>query len=206
MTVIALSGWRMSGKDTVAEYLIREYGFIRVSFADALKERVAEAYDVPLEYMHEPGKKEMPLHQYPVIPGDPFCATIHDLLKAELKHGFWTPRALCILEGSTKRSVYSNYWVRTVVNQIQSDPDRNYVISDMRYATEADTLKLLLPGVITARVLRAATVDTQDPSERNLDEYEFNHYIRNTGTMEQLHSGLDDLILGIVPDERLREP
>lgn len=199
MVTLALSGWRGSGKDTAAEYLVKEHGFIRVSFADALKELVAQQYDIPLEYMHEPSKKELPLHQYPVIPGDPFGLTIHDLLTSELSSGYWTPRALCILEGSTKRSVYSNYWVRTVVQQIMQDPTRNYVISDMRYQTEADTLKLLLPNIITGRVVRWCTVDTQDPSERNLDSYEFDLYITNTSNLAALHNQLDDLVDTHVP-------
>lgn len=204
MTVIALSGWKGSGKDTVADYLVREHGFIRVSFADALKEMVAQQYDVPLEYMHEPSKKEMPLHQYPVIPGDPFSEAIQQLLSAELRSGYWTPRALCILEGSIKRSVYSNYWVRTVVQQIQQAPSQNYVVSDMRYVTEADTLKLLLPNVVTCRVVRWATVDTQDPSERNLDTYVFNHTFDNTGTRERLYDHVDGIVDRLIGPERLR--
>lgn len=37
MLIIAVSGKAFSGKDTVGEYLVKNYGFIRVASADALK-------------------------------------------------------------------------------------------------------------------------------------------------------------------------
>lgn len=203
-TILALNGWKGAGKDTVADYLVREHGFIRASFADALKQAVSEQFAIPLEYMHTPHLKELPLTQYPVIAGDPFSAQIHELLKSELKSGFWTPRALCILEGSIKRSVYSNYWVRHVISQIAQDITENYVISDMRYTTEADTLKLLLPDTVTVRVVREATVDTEDPSERNLDNYQFQYYLSNTGSQEKLYENVDSLLDAVYPVDTLK--
>lgn len=203
MTVIALSGWKMSGKDTATDLMVREYGFTRLSFADALKEMVAAQYNIPLDYMHQPGKKEMPLAQYPVIPGDPFAEQIQKMLGRELISGFWTPRALCILEGSIKRSVYSNYWVRQVITGL--DPGENYVISDMRYKSEADTLKLLLPDLVTIRIERFDSIDTQDPSERNLDDYRFDYTLQNRGTKEQFEIAISDLLGDLFGTERLRE-
>lgn len=192
--VLALSGWKGSGKDTAADYLVREHGFIRASFADSLKEMVAQQYNIPLNWMHDPTLKEVPVREYPVISGDPFAEQIHQMLGAELKSGYWTPRALCILEGSVKRSVHSNYWVRTIINRITDDSTGNYVISDMRYTTEADTLKFILPDAVTVRVVRRDDVDTQDPSERNLDSYRFQYRLDNRGSLESLHNNVDDLI------------
>lgn len=189
--VIALSGWKLAGKDTMTEYLVEEYGYTRKSFADPLKEQVARTYDIPLEYTHTPSKKEMPLSQYPVIAGDPFGETIHHLLRSELRTGFWTPRALCILEGSIKRSVYSNYWVASVVKEILASPDKKYVISDMRYKSEADTLKLFIPTLTTVRIERTDSIETTDPSERNLDDYVFDHKISNRSTVGTFHDNID---------------
>ena len=36
--IIGISGKLQSGKDTVADYLVKKYGFVRVAFADKLKE------------------------------------------------------------------------------------------------------------------------------------------------------------------------
>lgn len=191
--VIAMSGWRKSGKDTVADFLVREYGYRKLSFAAALKDMVSTTYKVPREYLDSQTHKEMPLHEYPAIPSDKFTAAIHDLLRGELSSGYWTPRALCILEGSIKRSVNSNYWVRSVANEILGTRG-NYVISDMRYKSEADTLRILLPSLITLRLDRFDSIDTQDPSERDLDDYKFDIVTGNRGTTEELYHTVGHII------------
>lgn len=194
--VIALSGWRGSGKDTVANYLVTEYGYKQMSFAARLKDVVASTYGVPREDLDDPTKKEMPLTTYPAIPSDPFSEKVHLMLRDELSSGYWTPRALCILEGSIKRSVHSNFWIRSVVEQILSSSE-NYVISDMRYKSEADTLRLFLPDMVTVRVERFDTISTTDPSERNLDDYPFDVYLSNRGTKELLYGQVDGLVTSI---------
>lgn len=44
MTVIGVSGSIGAGKDTVAAYLVRAHGFVRVGFADALKAEVRQRF------------------------------------------------------------------------------------------------------------------------------------------------------------------
>ena len=36
--IIGLSGYAQVGKDTVANYLVEKYGFVKVSFADPIRE------------------------------------------------------------------------------------------------------------------------------------------------------------------------
>ena len=50
MTVyIGLAGWARSGKDTVADYLVKNHGFTRVSFADPMREALL-ALDPNIEF------------------------------------------------------------------------------------------------------------------------------------------------------------
>lgn len=191
--VYALSGWRTSGKDTAADLLVREFGFNKLSFAAKLKDMVARDYNLPREWF-DTAQKEAPLTQYPVIPGDSFAETLHELLASELKSGFWTPRALCILEGSAKRSVHSNYWVRSVASEILSDTGtRDFVISDLRYKSEADTLKLLIPTIRLVRIERYDTIETRDPSERDLDDFKFDAVLQNKGTVTEFLTNVLDM-------------
>jgi hypothetical protein len=195
--LIAISGWKGSGKDTAGAYLVGEYGYRPISFAYELKNMVAQTYGVHRFWMDDRTKKEMPLLTMPVIATDPFSAAIHSLLKDELSSGYWTPRALCILEGSIKRAVYSNFWVRKVVEIISKDPIHNYVITDMRYANESDVLKLMIPSTVTLRVERPdLVITTQDPSERNLDNYRFNSTLINNGSIQDLQSLIDSYMRG----------
>lgn len=209
-TIVALSGWKGSGKDTAADYLVNHRNFTKLSFAARLKDMVATAYSIPREWLDQRDKKDMPLTQYPVINTDNFTGILQGLLYRELESGFWTPRALCILEGSAKRSVHSNYWVQSVIREIlESDHDR-FVISDLRYRSEADTLGLFLPAptidLKLVRVNRYAMIDTQDPSERDLDDYKFMYEINNEGSKEHLYEIMDIITRFINVKSRVLNP
>lgn len=190
--VIALSGWKYSGKDTVAEYLRAAHGYQPISFASLLRERVSQMYNLDMNLLTDPGKKEMPLTEYPAIITDPNTEVIQELFGDSLRNGCWTPRALMILEGSIKRAVYPNYWIRSVVNTILNNPQYKWAITDTRFLSEVDSLKILIPGIQFWRIERFDNAPaTFDPSERDLDEYEFDRYISNRGNYELLYSMVD---------------
>jgi hypothetical protein len=188
--VIAISGWRGSGKDTAADFLVGEFGYTKLSFAKPLKDLVAETYGIDRAMLDSASGKETPLQQYPVIPTDAFTATVQERLTSELSSGYWTPRALCILEGSMKRAVHANHWVRRVAGIITGIPDMNFVISDLRYQSEADTLKLLVPEIKLLSLDRFDSIDTVEASERDLDNYRFDYRITNRKSVEELYNQL----------------
>ena len=194
--LIAFSGHRGSGKDTAGLHLVNAYGYKTVSFAKELKNMVADQYEIDRDAMDDRFRKDAPLLNMPVIPTDKFTLAIHALLHDELKTGFWTPRALCILEGSIKRSVYGNYWVKRVLEKVMGD-DNRYVITDMRYKSEADTLKMMIPDTKLVRINRPDNIiTTQDPSERDLDSYKFDHYINNAATIGDLYNEASKILGG----------
>lgn len=199
--ILCISGWKNSGKDTVADYLEKHYGYSKVSFAAALKDLVASLFNVPRSYMDDRAQKEAALLQYPVIATDSFSSKIHDMLRSEFRDDHWTPRALCILIGSIMRSVYSNYWVSRVAESLRRIPTGKYVISDMRYKSEADVIKIMFSReeVLCIRINRYDAIDTQDPSERDLDDYKFDIVMGNRHSVESLHSTVDAIMhnLGI---------
>lgn len=49
MRIIGLHGPARSGKDTIADYLVATYGFMKFAFSDALYREVANAYGLPDE-------------------------------------------------------------------------------------------------------------------------------------------------------------
>lgn len=225
MKIFAVSGWKGSGKDMVADYLVRERGFKRVSFADKLKDIVAEQFDVPRTHLDSVQHKEAPILSMPVDPKDEYSRMINEYLYKQFRYAdggaptgfryengkflgvrlmnvmeteiigeqetigeyvrksvteqlYWTPRALAILEGSTKRSANSNYWVERAVKNL--DPDKNYVISDARFKNELAQLNISAPGaVVEVRINRFHDVNSTDASERDLDDYQFENVINN---------------------------
>lgn len=212
--IIGISGWKRSGKDTAAEFLIAEHGYKKVSFADPLKVMVAEEYGIPLSWCYDQDKKEAPISSLPVTPKDKFTESIAGLLYNEFKtakgeslkadsiatgDAFWTPRALCILKGSTNRSVDSQYWVKRAIDKIKNSEHDKFVISDFRYRSEMEQFKEAFNGSSTftnIRINRFASVDTTDPSERDLDNYEFDFVVENKTTLENLYKTVGGIVAG----------
>lgn len=231
MKVIAISGYKRSGKDTSAEILVNDHNFKRVAFADILKDMVAKEYNIPREHCDDPKFKEAPIVHLPVTPKDDFSLMLCKFMVREFRdiNGhmpaeayvdpsgaflgvmgrhvaqlYWTPRALCILKGSTNRAVTSQFWTEQAINQItrvmNSDAPggvcNGFVISDLRYRSEVEQLRLAFgKDLITVRVNRAESASL-DPSERDLDNHKFDVVIDNTGTIEDLKLKLKELING----------
>lgn len=198
--VIAISGWKRSGKDSIAEYLLKRPGVKRFGFADTLKDMVATMFNVPRSYCDDARFKEWPLAEYPVETKDNFTKVIHELLKGEFKDykntDYWTPRALCILIGSICRSVNSNYWVNQVSCQIKMDKENNlFVIADLRYKSEVEELrKQFGKDLVAVRVNRFTSNPSTDASETDLDNYsKFDYNVDNTGSLEDLYKQVDQL-------------
>lgn len=232
MKVIALNGWKRSGKDTVGEFLIKSNSFTRVSFADPLKNMVSAEFNIPRSDIDNPETKEAPIMLLPVLPRDNFTLGLCKMLYKEFRTAsgqtpldfyvdesgaflgvmgrnveqlYWTPRALCIFKGSGNRAVRSDYWVQKAIEYVNTadliakevGEEGKVVITDMRYRSEMEQLYTAFgKDLTTVRINRFDSVDTQDPSERDLDNAKFDVIIENKGTIEELKTKVKELIKG----------
>lgn len=226
MKVVLVSGWKGSGKDTLAENLINNHNFKRVAFADPLKDMVAEEYDIPRSHLDDRKYKETAILKYPINPQDSFSRQLSEMMIGEFRdtHGvapvgftyidgqfygkveengetltvrvYHTPRSLAILKGSTNRFVTPSYWVERAVNDMKANPNGLYVISDLRYKSEVGQVRNLIgpENTVTIRVNRFETTQSVDPSERDLDDYSFDHVISNRGSIEDLYRKSEEIL------------
>lgn len=223
MAVLCLSGWKGSGKDSCADYLIRKYGAVRVALADPLKDNVAEEFQIDRTSLDDPSKKESPLLKFPVQAKDGFSKNVTGFMIREFRTAsgfppdpahtriengnfeaflnnweqlYWTPRALAILKGSTNRSVTSDYWVQKTFQKIEALPKSTMsVVTDLRYQSELKQFDNHFKGsAVFIRINRFKDSPSSDPSERDLDNAEFDYYIDNTKTLLDLYGQLNDII------------
>lgn len=219
MKVIALSGYKRSGKDTAAEVLIQN-GYTRVAFADVLKDMAAEEYGIPRSHFDDPAYKERPILSLPVEPKDDFTemvtkfmlkefrteggnmplgyyiesGVLYGVMGRHIEKVYWTPRALAILKGSVNRSVKSDYWVSKAI-QAASEVDGPVVITDMRYKSEMQQLRYAFgDSLMTVRVNRFDSTESQDPSERDLDSASFDVILENKGSLEEFLNKVKGLV------------
>jgi hypothetical protein len=220
MCIISLSGLKGSGKDTVAEFLVTEKGFVRLSFASALK-------DVLSILFHWNRK---------VLDGN----TPEDRIKREEIDPYWSKKlgipnfsmrkAMTLVGTDVFRNHFNeNIWVyqveREILNLLERDPNTNIVISDTRFVNEITMLKSL--GAKTVLVQRQDPPEWYQsaleynrmknkeearmyihsryekniftlnihPSEWELVGYEFDFVIENNSTIEALNRKVQDVIL-----------
>jgi hypothetical protein len=212
--IFLIRGYKGSGKDMVAEYLEKEHGFGKLSFATLLKDEACRQYSVPRIAGDDQSLKEVALKEYPVYALDKFSEHVNSFLFREFRtldgkkaynfgyddnrmmfgvdeeaneigQLYHCPRSLFILEGSVKRSVNPNYWVDTVVKQL--NPSKNYIVPDWRYRSEVTGVKNAIAKlsvnleVYTVEIQRFESNEIQstDPSERDLDGFQFDFHIDN---------------------------
>jgi hypothetical protein len=130
--IIGLSGFAGAGKSTVAEYLVREYGFVRLSFASAVKDLTAAAFGWDRQRLDG--------------------ATPQDRIWREESDPFWSSRmrkpfspryALQYLGTDIFRNhVLPTIWCDNVVAKIRHlNTDANVVIDDVRFVNERNALR-----------------------------------------------------------------
>ena len=160
--IIALGTRKQVGKDTVGKYLIEKYGFKRLAFADALKEDVQDILD--------------------------YAGIDYDPADEENKEIF---RPMLIAYSELRRHLKPTYWLDKVVEVIDTFPDIDYVVTDMRYPNEADALRD--KGAVIVRINRNTGLKAE-PTEAVGDLIEPDWEIQNNGTFEELYDKVDTIV------------
>ena len=204
--VIGVCGFIGSGKGTVGDILVEDYGFEKISFADRLKDAAAELYGWPRHLLEGDTKESREWREQP----DPFWT---EELGREI-----TPRLVLQLMGTDcmRKGFDDNIWVLIVKQQILQNPEVNWVIPDVRFFNERAVIRDL-----NGQVWR---VDRGDPPEwidkaisdnryettwmtdypevhksewRWIDyDSEFNAVIKNDASLDELKAKVHSLIEG----------
>ena len=129
--IIGICGLIGSGKGTVADFLVEQRGFTKISFADKLKDGVASVFGWDRE-MLEGNTDESRAWREKV---DPYWST--ELGKPV------TPRLVLQLFGTDcmRNGFYDGIWVSLVKQQLLSHPETDFVIPDVRFENEADMIR-----------------------------------------------------------------
>jgi len=193
--IIGVCGLIGSGKGTVADMLVAEHGFVKVSFADKLKDAVSEMFDWPRD----------------MVEGD----TNESREWREKVDEFWTketgrqitPR-LVLQEFGTecmRQGFYDGIWVSLVKKRILDNPTTNFVVPDTRFPNEIKMIQELggnvwwvrrgqLPGWFVD--YRISAVEPRDihSSEWAWGRTDFDQIIDNNETVSELRNRVVDLL------------
>lgn len=126
--LIGVNGTKGSGKDTIGKYLVENYGFERLSFAQKLKDSAAALFDIdPLEW------EEL---------------KDNDLARIELwvnnrQHRTVSARYFLQLYGTeSHRNIFGDdFWLEALFKNYDPWDGKNYVITDARFNNELKAIK-----------------------------------------------------------------
>lgn len=218
--VIGLMGKKGSGKDTVAELLINEYGFNgKITATNILKKICSTCLGLDKSIFEE--KKDTPFHRpfkFSFSHARAIIDTVDQILSSEFKNAnglnkirstgtqnyaprvFKTPREILQFVGTELiQSLYKDFFPKTMYSQF-SEKQGGYVITDMRFTHEAgyahEVFQFFYPVKIVGREL------PHDGTESHKSENDWESIVPffelDNTNMDTLNTGLKILLRNIV--------
>jgi hypothetical protein len=199
--LIGICGFQSSGKDTITEYLIKEYGFIKLSFASTIKDIISVMFGWPRDKL-EGLTKEDRLWREQIDPWWSEKLKIPDL----------SPRYTMQYIGTDlfRKHFHTDIWVKIIENKINNylhqNDKQNIIISDCRFENEINMIIMLGGKIIQVhREIPSWFYKYRDgeyPEEiKSIHNSELewirchkDYNIENDGTIEQLYQNVSEII------------
>lgn len=173
--LLAFAGKAGSGKDTAADYLGSEYGFMKIAFADPLRLAAHHIFGVDHHYFTDRKLKEEPHPDWGMSPRRMLQLLGNDAMKPVFGSDVWIKR-----------------WEMTY-NVVHATDD--VAVSDVRFDIEADAVRAL--GGVVIHVTRPDAGLKNDAgshvSESGVAVQPGDLHLSNDGGLADLRNKLDDI-------------
>ena len=148
--IIGVCGFIGSGKDTIADYLVNLHHFRRESFANTLKDAVAQVFGWDRTMLEGRTKQAREWREQV----DPWWAD-----RLSIPH--LTPRYILQQWGTEvcRKNFHDDIWIASLENKLRNSQD-DVVISDCRFPNEIQAIKQA--GGIVVRVVRGPEPEWYD--------------------------------------------
>ena len=149
--IILLSGLAGMEEDAFADYLVKEHGYVKLSFADQLRENLSDTFNIDIKYFYDRKLKDVKFDveeirsSIKLFIDFAFYLNVEkqpsDMLRNFVIFGK-TPRDLLIDYSKHKRNLDESYFVDIVLNKIKNGfQNKNIVITDCMFKNEKKIFK-----------------------------------------------------------------
>ena len=191
--LIGLLGKKRVGKDTVAEYLIKKYNFIRYAFADPIKEIAKIMFNFSDEQLYG-NQKEIIDPRWGISPRNFFQKFGTEMTQYDIYKHF--PQLREKIPPREMWVVIFQEWYR---KKVEENPNIRVVISDVRFIHELNRIKEL-DGIII-RIIRP-DIELKNQNETHLSEIEnqdvvfdmIDFTIINNSEIKSYHNKIDKIM------------
>jgi len=184
--IIGIAGKKRSGKDTISDYLIQEYKFIKYGFADPIKDIAKIIFGFTEEQLYGNEKDIIDLH-WGIKPRDFFQKFGTDYGQFIFPEHF--PE---IFKGKNERGLWVKVFKNWYLDKLDKDPDIKVIINDVRFFHEYDIIKYL--GGYIIKVNRNNSLNDEHISENELDNTNFDCIIQNNSSIQDLYRKIKEII------------
>ena len=173
--IIGITGRKFNGKDTLGNYLVENYEYKKLSYADPIKDISRILFGFNDEQLYG-NSKEIIDPNWDVTP-----RTVMQFLGTEI----FRKQMHQIIP-----NIEENFWIKCLevkmINELKENPNKRFVICDVRFPNELEAIKKL--GGIVIRVKRNLSTngDTHE-SEKFIDELDVDFEIENSGNKAELY-------------------
>ena len=220
MNIIGISGLAGSGKDTVADMLLKHKGVIKVSLADPIKRFAAEMWGFSKEQLFGPSQfRNAPDPRYETSPGN--FLTPRKVLQhlgteggRAIDYDVWIRYALDV--SSTLLNAKPREWCYSPENGLQQyisqypqgefetlddfpEKVKAVIIPDCRFPNEIEQIKAA--GGILIRIVRpgaglkdAFGLHASEREMADIPDSDFSVVLQNSGTLDDLQQSVDILV------------
>jgi len=194
--IIGLCGFAGSGKGTLADILVENHNFRKISFATKLKDVASVMFGWDRDLLEGITDESRAWRE-----------EIDEYWSNELEQEV-TPRIVLQIFGTdcVRNNLHNNIWVSIVKKTLIDNPDVNWVIPDIRFPNEVDVIQQQLNGSVwwikrgeLPDWYRTAAVDNEIGSNDMLTKYsevheseyrwintQFDNIIDNDSSIEEL--------------------
>jgi len=179
MVLIGLLAKKYHGKDTAADYLVENHGFVKLSFAKPLKDICRILFGFSDEQLYGSLKEEIDSY-WQMSPRTVFQYVGTDMFRKQFNEKFWI---MCLK--------------RKYMAIIEANPNADVVISDVRFQNELNLVHEL--GGIVIKLYRPCVISNDEHiSEKNIDTIMgYDKYVKNEKDKKYLYKEMDRIYMSM---------